>query len=219
LNSSAIRVFFTGDHRPIVTKQQASRRRSSMTRFGLSLALLVATMLSAPFAHATEVAGVRIDDQAKSGTTDLILNGAGIRTKFFFKVYVAALYLPAKETSPNAIIDSSAPRRIVLHLLRNLDADSLFGALLEGLKKNHDEAELATLKPDIDQFERIMRGIGNAKSGDVIGIDLTTSGVSVAFNSQARGSVAGEAFSRALLRVWLGNQPADGDLKRALLGA
>lgn len=190
-----------------------------MTRFGLFITLLVTAIFSAPTVRAAEVAGVHIDDRAKSGTTELILNGAGVRTKLFFKVYVAALYLPAKEASPNAIIDSAAPRRIVLHLMRNLDADSLFGALLDGLKKNHDEAELTRLKPDVDQFERIMRSIGNAKSGDVIGIDLGANGVSVAFNGQPRGNVAGEAFPRALLKVWLGSHPADSDLKRALLGA
>ena len=189
-----------------------------MTRFGLSAALFVATLLSAPFVQATEVAGVHIDDQLKVGNADLVLNGAGIRTRFFFKVYVGALYLPAKETTPAAVIDARTPRRIVLHLLRNLDADSLYGALLDGLKGNHDEATLAKLKPDIDEFERIMRGIGNAKSGDVIGIDFAADVVSVTFNGQARGSVAGEPFPRALLRVWLGDKPADEDLKRAMLG-
>lgn len=190
-----------------------------MTRFGLLAALFVATLLSAPLVQAAEVAGVHIDDQCKAGNTDLVLNGAGIRTRFFFKVYVGALYLPAKETTAAAIIDARTPRRIVLHLLRSLDADSLFGALLDGLRKNHDEAELTRLKPDTDQFERIMRGIGSAKTGDIIGIDFAADGVSVTFNGQARGSLASEAFPRALLRVWLGDKPADDDLKRALLGA
>lgn len=189
-----------------------------MTRFGLLAAILLATVLAAPTLQAAEIAGVRIEDQAKSGNADLVLNGAGVRTKLFFKVYVAALYLPKKATSPGAIIDSKEPRRIVLHMLRELNADSLFGALLDGLRNNHSETELSSLKPDIDQFERIMRGIGTAKNGDVIGIDLAADGVSVAFNGQARGNVGGEAFPRALLKVWLGDKPADADLKRALLG-
>jgi Chalcone isomerase-like len=189
-----------------------------MTRFGLPTAALVAAMLAAPSLQAAEVAGVRVDDLAKAGNTDLVLNGAGIRTKVFFKVYVGALYLPKKTNSAAAIIDSKEPRRVVLHMLRDLDADSLFGALLDGLKKNHGEAELSKLKSDIDQFERIMRGIGTAKTGDIIGIDLVSDGLSVTFNGQPRGSVGSEAFQKALLKVWLGDKPADGDLKRAMLG-
>jgi long-chain acyl-CoA synthetase len=190
-----------------------------MVRLGKSGAVaLTAILLATPLAHAAEVAGVHIEDQANVGGTELVLNGAGIRTKLFFKVYVGALYLPKKITSAPAVIDSKEPRRVVLHLMRDLDADTLFGALMDGLKNNHSEAELAKLKPDTDQFERLMRGIGNAKSGNVIGIDFSADGISVAFNGQPRGNVASEAFSRALLKVWLGDKPADRDLKRAMLG-
>jgi long-chain acyl-CoA synthetase len=180
---------------------------------------VLATLLASPPLHAAEVGGIRIEEQSKSGATELVLNGAGIRTRLFFKVYVGALYLPKKTSSAGAIIDSQEPRRVVLHMLRDLNADSLFGALLEGLKNNHGEADLARMKSDIDQFERIIRGIGAAKPGDVIGIDLAADGVSIAFNGQGRGSVASEAFPRALLRIWLGDKPADSDLKRAMLGA
>jgi len=190
-----------------------------MAQFGTTVAVvLTALLFAAPPVQAAEVGGVRIDDHAKAGTTDLVLNGAGIRTKLFFKVYVGALYLPKQTNSAAAVIESKEPRRVVLHLLRDLDADALFGALLEGLKNNHGEAELAKLKPDTDQFERLMRGIGNAKTGDVIGIDFSADGISIAFNGQVRGNVASEAFGRALLKVWLGDKPADGDLKRAMLG-
>lgn len=190
-----------------------------MARFGKTTAAVLAAMLfAAPMAQGAEVGGVRIDDHAKAGSTALILNGAGIRTRIFFKVYVGALYLPKKTSSAAAVIDSTEPRRVVLHMLRDLDAEQLFGALLDGLKKNHGEAELAKLKPDTDQFERLMRSIGNAKTGDVIGIDFSTQGIEVAFNGEPRGSVASEAFGRALLKVWLGDKPADGDLKRAMLG-
>lgn len=189
-----------------------------MRKIGLAGAFVAAYLLASAPLQAAEVAGVRIDEAAKFGTTDLVLNGAGIRTRVIFKVYVGALYVPKKTANAAAIIEAKEPRRVVLHLLRDLDADSLFGALLDGLKKNHGDVEMAALKPDIDQFERIMRGIGNAKTGDVIGIDFSSSGIAIVHNGQARGSVAGENFGRALLKVWLGEKPADADLKRAMLG-
>jgi hypothetical protein len=189
-----------------------------MRKIGLAGALVAACLLASAPLQAAEVAGVRVEDQAKAGTTDLVLNGAGIRTKVFFKVYVGALYVQKKTSNAVAVIDAKEPRRVVLHLLRDLDADTLFGAFLDGLKKNHGDVEMAALKPDIDQLERIMRGIGNAKTGDVIGIDFASSGVAIAFNGQPRGNVADENFGRALLKVWLGEKPVDADLKRAMLG-
>lgn len=190
-----------------------------MARLRIFPAVVLATALSsAPCAFPAEVAGVRIDDTARSGGTELVLNGAGVRTRVVFKVYVAALYTPRKTSNAAALIDSREPRRIIMHMLRDLDADSLVGALQDGLRNNHSEAELARLKPEIDQFEQLMRTAGNAKAGDTIGIDFASDGIVVAFNGQMKGSVAGDAFARALLKVWLGEKPADAGLKKALLG-
>jgi len=188
-----------------------------MTRYATIL-IAAFLALTADFASAAEVAGVRVDDQAKSGNADLVLNGAGLRKKLFFKIYVAALYLPKKTANAGEIIDSREPRRITLHLVRDLDADALIGALKEGLQHNHSESELAALKPDIERFEGVMRAVGNARIGDVVGIDFSGDATVVSFNGQARGSIPGAAFGRALLKVWLGDKPADADLKRALLG-
>lgn len=180
--------------------------------------VLTAISLAVPPARAAEVAGLHVDNAARLGGTELVLNGAGIRAKLFFKVYVAALYAPKKVTTASAIVESREARRMALHMMRDLDADTLIGALKEGLLNNHSPAELAKLKPEIDQFEGVMRGVGNARKGDLITIDFTVDGTSVAFNGQSRGSVAGEAFARALLKVWLGDKPVDTDLKHTLLG-
>lgn len=181
--------------------------------------ILLAALFTASSPYAAEIAGVRIEEAAKAGGTDLVLNGAGLRTRFFFKVYVAALYLPKKSTSASAIMEAHEPRRIVMHMLRDLDAETLIGSLKEGLRNNHGEAELAALKADTERFEALMHGIGNAKSGDVITLEFSPDGTAVGFNGSPRGSIAGENFGRALLRVWLGDKPADTALKQALLGS
>ena len=189
-----------------------------MTTVQRMAAMLVAGWLASLPVCAAEIAGVKLDDTIRIDGSDLVLNGAGLRTKMFFKVYVGALYLPRKNTSATAIIESKDSKRVVMQMLRDLDADSLLNATLDGLKKNHDEAAMNALKADIDQFSGIMRTIGQARKADVILIDISTTGVAVTFNGQARGTIAGEAFGKALLRVWLGDKPADDDLKRAMLG-
>jgi hypothetical protein len=183
-------------------------------------AVLIAAVLvlAAKAAGAAEVAGVQVDDRLRSGASDLVLNGAGLRTKFFFKVYVAALYVPKKTHDPREIIDSPQPRLVALHMMRDVDADTLIGALKEGLENNNSAAELAALKPEIDQFEALMRKIGKAREGDTVAIDFAADGTGVGFNGQARGTIPGRPFGQALLKVWLGDKPPQADLKQALLG-
>jgi long-chain acyl-CoA synthetase len=184
----------------------------------MRLVVLLAAWFVAAAPQAAEVAGVRIDDKIQAGGQELVLNGAGLRTKFFIKVYVGALYVAQKTNSPAAILDNPAPRRMVLRMLREMDADSLYGALDEGLRNNLTAAELAELKPQADQLGAIMKGIGTVKEGDGITIDFGAAGIEVGLNGKPRGKVEGAVFGRALLKVWLGDQPADASLKKALLG-
>ena len=181
-------------------------------------ATLVAALLAIPGLHAAEVAGVRIDEKLRVGSQELVLNGAGIRSKFFIKVYVGALYVGEKSSSAAAIIDSTAPHRVSLRLLRDLDAESLHSALDEGLRNNLSVAELAELKVPAEQLAGIMKGIGKAKEGDTVAIDFSADGIGVSLNGEGRGKVPGAAFARALLKVWLGDKPADAGLKKAMLG-
>ena len=60
-------------------------------------------------AEAREVAGVKLDETARLAGIDtpLVLNGAGVRSKFFVKVYVAGLYLQQKTSSAEAVLASS----------------------------------------------------------------------------------------------------------------
>ena len=190
-----------------------------MISHSVRLAALVAALLAVPGLHAAEVAGVKIEERIKVGSSELVLNGAGLRTKVFIKVYVGALYVTQKASTATALLDASSPRRMSLRLLRDLDADSLYGALRDGLKDNNSEAELLALKAPVDQFAELMKKIGNARSGDTVAIDFTTEGVGVSLNGEAYGKVSSAPFARALLKVWLGDNPVDASLKKALLGS
>lgn len=181
-------------------------------------ALLTAVLAVAFPLHAAEVAGVNVAESARVGSQELVLNGAGVRRKVVFKVYVAALYLPAKNGSAAAIIESPGPRRISLQLLREVSAETLVTALREGIADNHAPADLMALAPQIEQLAALMRAIGTTRTGDTVSLEFSSAGVAVGFNGQSRGQVAGDAFAKALLRVWLGEKPVDAALKKALLG-
>lgn len=182
-----------------------------------ALALLAALAVSAG-AWSMEVAGVKVDDKVRVGDTELVLNGAGLRSKVFFKVYVAALYAPQRGASADALVGGSGPRRMVLRMMRELSADTFLGALKEGMQPNVSEAEWTALAPALDKMAAIFKAVGTAKEGDAVVLDFAADGVAVSVNGEAKGRVDGAAFARALLKVWLGEHPVQGDLKKALLG-
>jgi flagellar motor switch/type III secretory pathway protein FliN len=173
-------------------------------------------------AAAAEVAGVKLEERVslQAGAPELVLNGAGLRTRFMLKVYVAGLYLPEKQAGAADAIAAPGPKRVSMTMLRDLKAEQLVSALNEGMEKNNSPAEMATLKPQVGQLTQIMASLGEAKKGDVITLDfLPETGTRVSVNGQAKGEpIAGADFYRALLRVWLGDNPVEESLKKAMLG-
>ena len=175
------------------------------------------TLCAATNVAALDVAGVHVADTASVRGTELVLNGAGLRKRAIFKVYVGSLYLPAKATSAQAALAQS-PRRIRLDVLRNLSADQLIDALAGGLRQNTTAAQFAALAVPTGELAAIMKSFGQAKEGSVVTLDFVDGATKIALNGAAKGSIAGDPFNRALTRIWLGDKPAQADLKKAMLG-
>jgi hypothetical protein len=168
-------------------------------------------------ALAAEVGGVKLDDKISLGGKELVLNGAGIRTRLVFKVYVASLYLPAKAGDLSGVLAGN-PRRVQLNLLRDLSADDLASALADGIKDTSSAEQAAAVKPQTEQMLSIMKSVGQAKTGDVVTMDFVAGETRIAFNGQAKGAVGAEPFNAALMRIWLADKPVQPDLRKALLG-
>jgi hypothetical protein len=170
-------------------------------------------------AQAFEIERVKLSNTAQVGAQTLVLNGAGVRTRFFIKAYVAALYLPQKQGSAAAAIGDERERRVALHLLRELSSERLLGAFDDAIKENHSEAELAALSEPLTQMRRIFGAIKQVGDEDVITLDYQpASGTQISLNGKVLGTITGAAFNRALLKIWLGNHPVQDDLKKSLLG-
>jgi hypothetical protein len=182
--------------------------------------LIPMLMLCTQLALAAEVAGIKVDERVRIGSADLQLNGAGLRTKAFFKVYVAGLYLAEKKTSAADVLALPGAKRVSMRMMRELSAKQLTDALDEGIRENTLSVEQEALKDRLAELSAIMNALQSAKEGDVIALDwLPESGTRVVLNGETRGqAIAGEDFYRALLRIWLGDNPVSGSLKKALLG-
>lgn len=171
-------------------------------------------------AHAAEVAGVKMEEKATVENSSLSLNGAGLRKRAFFQVYVIGLYLPEKKAAAADVIGAPGAKRLAIHMLRDVGADQFGDALMDGMKDNHSEADMKALEPRAKQLVAIMTEMKEAKKGMRITLDwLPGKGTQVGVDGKAVGApIAGEDFYRGLLRVWLGDNPVQGDLKKALLG-
>jgi hypothetical protein len=162
-----------------------------------------------------EVAGVKLDDKM----SELVLNGAGVRSRVIFNVYVVGLYLPEKKTEAAAVLQLAGPKRVAIHMLRDVGADTFSQALAEGIRANHSEAEVKALAPRVDELTGTMSQMKEARKGMVIALQWDGSATQLVVDGKPAGSpIPGEDFYRALLRIWLGEKPVQEDLKKALLG-
>jgi len=152
----------------------------------------------------------------------LQLNGIAVRTRYaFFKVYVAGLYLPQKTASAAAAIDGGGAKRISLTMVRDASAEQFLEAIEAGLRANNSAAQLAEVKPQVEQLFAKIRAAKEAKNGLRIVLDYAPSAKSTTLfldDAPQGAPMASEAFYRALLRIWLGERPVQDNLKKALLG-
>ena len=182
------------------------------------LAALLASM--SLVASAGEIAGVKLAERATLGTSEMVLNGAGLRKMTFVKVYVGALYLSEKRKSPEEVYALAGAKRISITLLRNLPARKFVDALRGGIRENNSLAEQKAFRGRLAALEANLLTLRERKKGDTITLDwLPGEGTLVALNGERKGkAIPGDDLYRALLRVFLGERPTSDGLKKAMLG-
>lgn len=169
--------------------------------------------------QAREIAGVMVPETVKLHSVDktLNLNGAGVRRKFFLNIYIGALYLPRAAQDVDSILSMPGPKRFSMHFVYSeVKPDKLIPVWNKGFEDNLSPEALRALRPRIANFNGMFPTL---RKGDRVDIDIVPGvGTQVWVNDNLQGKVAGDDFAKALLRIWLGERPADKALKRALLG-
>jgi hypothetical protein len=183
-----------------------------MRRFILAAALSLAVVN----VDAATVAGVKIDDHASVANQNLVLNGAGLRKKFMFKVYTGALYLQAKQSNAATIMATDAPRRMVMHFLMGVDKGKIAEAWTEGLQENTPNAS-----PEVKTaFKTLSSWMEDMEEGQSIVMTYVPgTGTTVEVAGKNKGTLGGKAVADAILNTWIGPKPGPGaDFKKAVLG-
>jgi hypothetical protein len=183
----------------------------------LRLIAALTLLLSPVMTLAKEVAGVTLPETVALGAQPLVLNGAGIRSRFFIKVYIGALYLPARTRDVEAVLRHTGPVAMHMHFLHSeVSQKKLVDAWNDGFAANLDAAERERLQPRIERFNGLFRTV---RQGEVIRLAYQPGvGTTVSINNETRGVIEGEDFMQGWLRIWLGKEPADASLKQGLLG-
>ena len=187
-------------------------------------ALLLAAGLcwgaAATAAVAVELAGVKVEDAVTVSGTKLQLNGAGIRYKGPFKVYVGDLYTTRRVSSLDDLIAAPGPKRLSMTFLREINSTEFGKLLTRGMEDNVSKQELSKIIPGMFKMGDIFAANKSFAPGDVCSLEWDPAkGLSV----YAKGKLQAEpfkdpAFYRALMSIWFGNTPADWKLKDELLG-
>lgn len=183
---------------------------------GAAALLMAATVVAAP----KEVNGVRFDDSATVAGTKLQLNGAGTRYKAIFKVYAAGLYLTKKASTPEEAYATPGAKRISITMLREIDSHELGKSFTKAFEENTPKAQMSKLIPGLINQGEIFSAQKKMVAGDSFTVDwVPGTGTVISVKGVPQGEPTKEPeFFVAMMRIWLGAQPADWKLKDALLG-
>lgn len=180
----------------------------------------VLCLLAAGAMAQVNVSGVKYDESVDARGTKLQLNGAGVRYKAVFKVYTAGLYLTKKAATPEEALAAPGPKRLNIVMLRDIDSGELGKLFSRGMEDNMDKAAFSKLIPGVLRMSQIFSDHKKLVAGDAFSIDwIPGTGTVITVKGVPQGEPFKEPeFFNALLRIWLGPNPADWKLKDALLG-
>ena len=190
----------------------------STKRFVIAAAVVFAAVGTGPTpGTAGELAGVSLPDQVMVEGRTLVLNGMGLREATILRlhVYVAGLYLETRSGDASQIMIPGGTKRLVLRFVRDVGRSSLVDAWNDGFAKAIG-TELTGLQ---DRLATLNAWMVDVKRGDtLVFTQIPGRGVVVEVKGQAKGTIAGADFSRALWAIWLGDRPPNEQLKVGLLG-
>jgi hypothetical protein len=181
------------------------------------LVVIFAALMMSSIAVAKQVGKVTLPDSLTAGKETLLLNGAGFRKKLFIKVYAAGLYLKEKSSDPQKIIDADAPMAIrMVFVYHEVSRKKLVNAWNEGFN-NETGDNIAQIKSEIDTFNSFFSE--SAEKNDIYDIIyIPEQGIRVYIKGQLKGTIKGLDFKKAVFSIWLGEKPADTNLKNKMIG-
>jgi hypothetical protein len=165
-----------------------------------------------------EVSDVNYESKFSFKGEDYVLNGAGIRERFFLDLYTIGLYLKAKSSDGNFILNSKNHKCIKITVVSSLiTADRFSKGMNDGFNKSTNN-NTDSIKAEIAELKR---GFGNDFNvGDTFVVFFGSDGDTEIYKEDNLQVIIhpNKVFQNALLGMWIGDNPVVGGLKEDLLG-
>lgn len=186
-----------------------------MTR--LLHATLLSLLLSFTASAQTTVGGVQVESQLDVESHSLQHYGSGIRSKFFFKLYVGSLYAEQPGLNATQLLSGEHNVAVSLDIISNkITSERMRDTIEEGFEKA-SAGNMAPLRERLDSFVAVFDE--KIEIGDQFLMFANDQGQLLAYkNQQLLTTVEGADFAQTLFAIWLGEQPADDKLKSKMLG-
>jgi hypothetical protein len=190
--------------------------------------------LTAPFLLYAEFkepkTGIGFSETMNHEGTDLMLSGAGLRSKMMFKVYAGALYvdsaaksalapMKSKASKPDqglydAISDGNFAKLFLLHFVRDVDSGKIIEAYRESLEKNID-MKSPDIQKDAEAFLNASKV--DMKEGQEMKVFIKGDEVTVTTPAGTAQPIKNAKLAAAVARIWLGKTPISEDLKKGMV--
>ena len=165
-----------------------------------------------------EVSDVNYKSNEKFLDQDYVLNGVGIRDKWFLDLYTIGLYVKNKSTDGSVILDSDANKYVRIVIVSGLITADRFN---KGLDDGFEKSTQGNTDPIKGEIAKVRKGFGtDFLIDDEFIVFFDKSGETTIYKSGKKTVIipANKTFQKALLGMWIGEYPVLSGLKDELLG-
>ncbi len=179
----------------------------------MSFALLPLLISLTWSAYAGELAGITMPDSRAVGGQALVLNGMGLREKYFVDVYVGGLYLPSKSGDWEQVVQQDSPKCLFMHfVLSEVTRDKMIAVYEEGFADNPLKSSLQSEIATFLGWQEAMH------AGEQMSLEYVPgAGTTVTIKGQKKGTIAGVDFMRLVFNNYL-SPNANKAFRSGLLG-
>lgn len=194
-------------------------RATRQLAFAALLAVVTGAWTGGTPAMAASLEGQAFDETAVLSERTLRLNGLGLRGVAWIKAFVAGLYLPAPTKDSAQVLSMPGPKRLRLKIMLEAPSHELTKSLTSRIARHEPEAVKAQIDTRLQTLAALIDGLGDLKVGDTIDLDFQPDrGTVLRLNDKSVGQpVAGDDLYRAVLKIFVGEHPADKRMKEGLL--
>jgi len=188
---------------------------------GVVLLLLIAIPLTALAITEPDTETVYEDAITVNGV-DMVVTGVALREKTFLKVDVYTIVSYVKkgaflgEDKAAGLLNLEEPKMLQMDLTRGFSNKKLKNAFSEVIEENYED--MSAFQSDMDIF--LAYFTADAEEGDKIIFGFCPAeGLTTSLNGKELGVIKNVEFMKALWTVWFGADPADEDMRDALVSA